>query len=51
MDKEQARKQVRAISDATDVLNTPEELEAYNQLIEESERTTPETCRASLDGN
>jgi hypothetical protein len=53
MEKElsETTKQVQTLSTATDVLNTAEEIKEYNSLIEKSEMTTPETCRASLDGN
>ncbi|CAH1232606.1 hypothetical protein PAECIP111891_07054 [Paenibacillus allorhizoplanae] len=42
---------VKSESSSSDVLINIEEIQEYNNLIESSETTTPETCRASLDGN
>ncbi|SDO11388.1 hypothetical protein SAMN04487897_108140 [Paenibacillus sp. yr247] len=44
-------KKIQSISTTTDVLNTTKEVKESNQLNENSEITTPETCRASIDGN
>lgn len=44
------RRKVQSLSTTTDVLNTTEEVKEFNKLIESSEKT-PETSKASIDGN
>ncbi|MEK8130055.1 hypothetical protein WMW72_19295 [Paenibacillus filicis] len=44
-------KDVQSIADSTDVLNTSEEINEYNELIEESDMTTPESLLPDADGN